>query len=224
MAATRFYLPSTGAAAVNPAFGAWDDLTNGSPDRIACVTTRISSAMTNKGITEPTGSNQNMIQRQYVSAAIPAQTITGTVKGSIKCFTDDLAGDYRSQVLIRVVSNDGTTFRTPNLIDFDNSAITNEWNLTTAQTRSFPKGTPPITFNVNSVVASANDRIVIEIGNRHGTGQNGFGTIVFGDNAAADLAENETDTSTNNPWMEFSQDLFAGGGGAARRLLLLGVK
>ncbi len=207
--ATRFYQPSSGAAAVSPAFGAWDNVASGSPDRLRCVTAKSNTALTNKTHTEPAVSNQNLLLRQFVSDAISAQTITGTVKGIIRAFTDDLAGDFMAQVLLRVVSNDGGTFRSPNLIDFNNGALSNEFNMTTLQSRSFPRGTPPITFTVNSVVASANDRIVLELGVRHGLSGNGVSTLNFGDpTGSADLSETETDVDADAPWFEFSQDLF----------------
>ncbi len=44
---TRFYLPSTGAAAVSPSFGGGWNVTTGG-DRLACVVSRIGSAQTSK--------------------------------------------------------------------------------------------------------------------------------------------------------------------------------
>ncbi len=74
---TRFYLPSTGAAAVSPSYAAWAD-TGQAGSRLKAVTTKISSAMAGVYVASVAGGERTLI-RQYVSDPIPAQTITGTV-------------------------------------------------------------------------------------------------------------------------------------------------
>ena len=204
--AERFYLPSTGAAAVSPAYGAWGNVIVA--DRRAMVTTRISSAMTNQdAFTSDLLENASYLWRQYVSAPIPAQTITGTIKGQVRCSETD-ATDNHDRVTIRVivVSNDGGTVR-GTLLALGYYGNTNEYSIApTLTSRKIADGDA-----LSSVVAQANDRIVVEIGT-----QNSVLSIfedeplsaVFGDDSGTDLPEDETTTATNNPWVEFSQNLF----------------
>lgn len=203
--ATRFYLPASGAAAVLPAFAAWLQTTGAS--QLKCVTTKINTALVSRVIVENAATG-NLCGHMWVSDPIPAQTITGTVKGILRCLEPVALQDARAQMVARVVSNNGTTYRSPNLVSFDDSAVTNEWQLTSPLTnRKFPKGWTGSGLTVGTVVASANDRIVIELGGRV-VGGEGTVTIEVGDPTGSDCAENETGTSAFAPWIEFSQDLF----------------
>jgi hypothetical protein len=208
--ATRFYLPSTGAAAVSPAFTGWTQTTGA--DRIKCVTTKISSAMTTKTQLSADAISNDLL-RQYVSDPIVAGDITGTVKGIIRAAEAGTLQDLCPQIRIRVCSNDGSTFR-GTLIDFNNGALSNEFVVTTLTNRKYPRGWSGAGTSVSTVTAQTDDRIVIEVGWREAVaGEGANGNLRFGDAAGADLAEDETGTTDNNPWIEFSADLFAGGGG-----------
>lgn len=205
--ATRFYLPVSGAAAVSPTFGGgttWT-VTTGA-DRIRCVTTKSSTALTSKTITETNAAQGNSLGRQYVSDAISAGDITGTVKGIIRCSESSTDVNANSQVVIYVVSNDGATVR-GQLIAFDNSALSNEF-ATTLTNSKFPKAWSGAGKSVTTVTAQANDRIVIEVGTRTSGGEDGSGVLNLGDTGATDCAEDETGTAANVPWIEFSADLF----------------
>ncbi|HEX4611490.1 MAG TPA: hypothetical protein VH092_25070 [Urbifossiella sp.] len=202
---TRFYLPSTGAADASPGFDAGWEYT-AAADRLKCVTTKISSSMTSKTGTETSSTaNEDILVRQYVSDPIGAQTITGTVKGQIRAQESGSSGDQRAQVVIKVVSNDGSTV-TGTLLAMDTSALSNEF-ATTLTNRKFPKGSSGA--SLSSVAANSGDRIVIEIGARKGdaSSTNFVATLSFGDNSGTDLAEDEVTTTANNPWIEFSQTL-----------------
>lgn len=204
--ATRLYLPSTGAAAVSPAFGAWDATSEA--DRLKMVTTRISSAMAIKSITESlTAIDGKSLWRQYVSDPIPAQTITGTIKGQLRTSEENaLLNHDRVTIIVKVVSNDGATLR-GTLLTLGFYGATNEYTLETTRTnRKIADGDA-----LSSVVAQANDRIVIEIGTQPSTiplATDELVNAVFGDDSGTDLAEDESTTAANNPWIEFSQDLF----------------
>jgi hypothetical protein len=205
--ATRFYLPSTGAAPVNPAFNtSWDE--SGSADRLKCVVTKINSAMTDKTVAKGTGATRALV-RQYVSDPIAAQTIAaGTVKGQVRCL-ESAANDNLDLVplLIRVCSNDGSTFRSPAIIALGDYAAALEF-ATTLTNRKIADGD-----TTSSVDAQDGDRIVIEIGEKNsGTGSSVSGTFSFGDNDTTDLAEDTTTTTTNNPWIELSSNIVFGVG------------
>ena len=196
--ATRIYLPSTGTNAVSPAFGGWGDTTTGAPDRIRCVTKKIGTTMIGESFTSGGGGpgNTTYLNRQYVSDPIAAQTISGTVKGQVRG-TDNTATVY-SAILIRVVSNDGSTVRgtllalTAGANDYP-AALTNRYT--------------PASTALAAVTAQNGDRIVIEIGISKTAGGAKVISQSFGDDSATDLPENETETLAYNPWIEFSQNI-----------------
>jgi len=195
-AATRFYLPSSGAAEVSPPFdAAWDD--TASADRMRCVTRRLGTAMTDKTI-DGAWVTYGICNRQYVSDPIAAQTISGTVKGQLRGYEESTNTDAYSSIVIKVVSNDGSTVRGTLLAKTDGS---NEYPTGTLTNRYTPASTA-----ISSVVAESGDRIVIEVGWQKGWRRR-MVTQSFGDNSGTDLAENETETNANNPWIEFSQDI-----------------
>ena len=66
----------------------------------------------------------------------------------------------------------------------------------------------PKSQNINLVTAESGDRIVIEIGVRRDTMVSKITQQSFGDNSATDLTANDTtETTANNPYIEFSQDI-----------------
>ena len=206
--ATRFYLPSSGAAGATPSVSGWDATTG--YDRIKCVTSKSNSSHANKATAANTGQNLNFLARQYVSDPIGAQTITGTVKGIVLAFQSASTAGHANQLRIRVCSNDGSSF-TGTLIDFNNGAQSATHQTTTGANRKLPRDWSGAGQSVTQVVANANDRIVIEIGARgFVNGESGeTSTFDFGDlTSDTDCAENETDTAANAPWIEFSQNLF----------------
>jgi len=207
--ATRFWLPNTGAAAVSPSFTGWTNTTGA--DRIKCVTTKISSTMTTKTYSiEDTGAPYNDLWRQYVSDPLSAQTISGTVKGIIRCAENITNVTGYPQIRIRVCNQAGDSF-TGTLLDFNNNAVSNEFAVgATLVNRKFPRNWSGAGTSLSSLAINANDRLVIEIGFRQDANNEGAETCSasFGDDAGSDLAEDETSSTANNPWLEFSQDLF----------------
>lgn len=202
--ATRFYLPSTGAADVSPAYthqATWNDSAGG--DRLKCVTTKISSAMASKTVASAIAAGQRCLWRQYVSAPINAQTIAvGTIKGTVRVLEsaiNDNVDNISCKVI--VVSRDGGTYR---------GAI---WNLgegvavlefaTSLTNRRVADGDATL-----AVTAQQGDRIVIELGYRTST----TGTSIsasgnFGDDSATDCADDQTGTAANNPFVELSGNI-----------------
>lgn len=200
---TKFYLPSTGAAPVSPAFNtSWDE--NASADRLTCVTTKIASAMTSKTVAKGTGATRALV-RQYVSDPIAAQTLAGSavLKGQVRCL-ESAVNDNLDLVpsCIRVVSNDGNTYRSPDVIALGDNALANEF-ATSLTNRKILDGDLS-----TAVTASQGDRIVIEIGEKNSaTGTSVSGSFSFGDDSATDLPEDTTTTAANNPWVELQNDI-----------------
>ena len=200
---TRFYFPSTGAAAVSPAFsGDWER--NADADRLRCVTARIVSAMTNKTSSEAvTTSPYDVLTRQYVSDQLQAQTISGTVKGQIRTMESAAAADFMRAIVIKVVSGDGGTVRGTLLSHFPVALTASEYPTIMAN-RYFPSS-----LALSSVAAQKGDRIVIEVGTRafNTLSTSYTATHNFGDNSDADLPEDESTVAAYNPWIEFSQNI-----------------
>lgn len=214
--ATRFYFPSTGAATVTPAFGSgWGTTTNAT--RLKAVKTRISSAMAFvDGVGTVATDNQLLRQFIYEAETLSAQTFGGTVKGqarmsgsntSIGCLALRIAavspdGSSVTEILGIVSSSDSTT---PPFENADNS------------NRRFETGSNTFSITVPAVGVTAGHYLFFEVGYRDQSA-NGtrFASIIFGDNSGTDLAEDETTTTANNPWLEFTMDIAFGGGSSAR--------
>jgi hypothetical protein len=205
--ATRIYLPSTGTPPISPAASATWNAFVGSRRRRA-VLTRIGSAMsTGWTALDDSASTLNFALGQWISDPLAVQTITGTFKAYMRCSETGTAGDFKSQIIIRVLSLDGTTVRGTLYGGDTGNTLTSEW-ATTLTNRSFPRvALSPVT--VTNVTTQANDRLCIEMGVRilntaHPT--NVTAEIIAGDDSATDLPEDETTTAANNPWIEFSHN------------------
>lgn len=206
-AATRFYLPSTGTPDISPSTdGSWE-LTTGFIRR-DLVRTKISSTeLIQSTAHDSSNGTDDVLIAQYISEALPAGDISGTVKGVTKARETNSAADLRTQVNIRVVSSDGTTVR-GTLLSHDTGTLASEWS--TSSTLS--SRLVPVALRSNAlttVSAQENDRIVIEIGyRRHALVSTSYtGRLYFQDNAS-DLPESDSDATTGDPWIEFSQDIF----------------
>lgn len=197
--ATRFYLPSSGAAAVSPAFHAdWDNTADAT--RIKCVTTKSSTAMATTQYRDNNNADQDHLIHQWVSDPIAAQTIAAsqTIKIQMRCLELDLAYNQVLSWGVRVFSNDGATER--------GVVIAVQRDGTEMATTLINRGD---SGSSSEVVAQANDRIVIEIGT--GGDPQGGGNhdvdIRIGDNDATDLPEDDSTTNDNNPWVEFANTI-----------------
>lgn len=224
-AQTRVYLPSSGAAAVSPSFNAgWED--TGGADRLAlAVASGGATAQTGKTVTDSNNTTDtDQVARQYVSPPLNgAQTISGNVKGQIKVSESSNAQNAASEIVAYIVSNDGSTVRGV-LLDFYTGILSSEFS-TSVVNRKFPRSAAsPVTLS--SVSAQDCDRLVIEIGSRnYSTGTGATQTYTFGDDSASDLAENETQSTVADPWVEFSGTIAFRAEGAcaagARRVIVV---
>lgn len=210
--ATRFYLGTGDVApdggAIVPTFDAsWEQTT--SAVRARMVPFKRNSAFANLAIAETSASGTfDFLFRQYISDPLNAATITGTVKGIIRCLESAADADFRAQMLIKVMSRDGTS-TTGTLLAHDASALTSEFDAATLTNRKYPLAWAGAGTALGSVAAAQGDRLVIEVGIRahNVTSSSRTGTLRFGEASASDLAEDETSTTDDNPWIEFSQDL-----------------
>jgi hypothetical protein len=208
--ATRLYLPSTGTPAISPAFAAGWEQTG---DAVRRVSRRepINSARTDSTVTNAGGAtDRDVLIAQYVFGPVGAQTITGTVKGYIGAREQNADADMRSQIVMRVCSADGSTFR-GTLLDFDTAALSSEFNTVAGyESRALIRGGAQ---SVTSVAAQEGDYVVIEIGYRAHANTTRFGGLRTGDattgtGSGGDVPENEVSStnSTSRGWVEFSHD------------------
>ena len=216
--ATRFYLPSTGNAAVTPTPSAgWEDISGYVSRR--CVTTKIGSAMTTFSFVDADETSKDCLLLQYVSDPITAQTIgTSPATITMRCKERATSCNMNMSVYIAVVSGDGTTVRG---VIHAQSRGTSEFSALALVDRF---RTPAVT----SVDALEGDRIVIEIG---GGGDPGAGSdhdfdMSFGDDSSTDLTADGTDADADNPWIEFPDTItFVSAGGSTKisKMMLMGV-
>jgi hypothetical protein len=207
---TRFYFPSSGAAAVSPAFDSlWD--TTSAAVRLKLTHPKGSTSSVGSG-TLTDGGLTGVVDTaayQFVSDPIVAGAISGTFTLVMNAAQGGGAMDGYLQTCIRVVSNDGTTVRgtlfagqTFTTVSA-NSADPN-FELGTIDNRAIP-GT------LSSVTAQAGDRLVVEVGWRTCNTSNALQNANFraGEGTATDLqgVNNGTGGTTDNPWVEFSQTI-----------------
>jgi hypothetical protein len=197
--ATRFYLPSSGAAAISPAYTAgWEDQTIAA--RLPTSTTKASSAMTTVSFTDANAANRDVLFRQYVSAPLAGQYIAAQAM-KIQMRVKQRAADCNLFLTwnIKVVSNDGTVVRGTvvnmrrDTTEAEPTAITNRQD----------------TLTSTAVTAHSGDRLVIEVGlgGDPATGSDHDSDMSIGDDNGTDLPENNSATAANNPWVQFTNDL-----------------
>jgi hypothetical protein len=159
------------------------------------------SSLLNTALTAQGTSGNDTLLGQFLTDPLDVnQTITGNFKGQAR-FLESAAGlDARSQVLIWVVKPDGTSRGT--LLAMSAAALASEFGTALAN-RRIPVGG---SVALGSVAALAGDRIVIEVGARQHATLGGTFQMSMG-YAATDLAEDDTTTTANAPWFEFSQNI-----------------
>lgn len=206
-AATRFFFPLDTASPItpNPAFGSgWTSSSSGV--RRAMVLTKGSSAITTGQTISLSGTaNDKNADRQYVSDPLAgAQTISGTVKGQLMvrefATTDNVD---QISILLRVVSNDGTSVTCSAVLALGNYAVAGEFiNNATLRNKKIADGDTITSCNAND-----GDRIVLEIGFSNTTsGTTPQAAAKWGENAT-ELPEDETQTTDGAGWFEFSATL-----------------
>lgn len=151
--------------------------------------------------------------RQFVSEPLPyAMTITGKVMGIIRCIESAVAANNTLAFSIRACSNDGATIRTPALLAItasDSTADPYEMGRTTATASAFYDSAENCYHTLTACTISAGDRIIVEIGWRQGsTSPTRTAGIVCGDDSANDLPFQSINTVADNPWIQFTADLF----------------
>lgn len=197
LAATRFYLSNSLTSGIAPAFNAGWNVTTGA-NRYMMKTVKDGSTLASRTTSSGQAAVAKFLMHQWISVPLAAQTLNGTFTGQIR-FNQSSTTSTTGQGFgyIRLFKADGTlrteisTFTTTNLT-------------TTLTNRTCTSGMVD-----PGIAISAGDRIVVEIGWNYSVGTNTTrtGTGSFGTSPATDLAVDNTTTTANCPWIEFSQTL-----------------
>ncbi len=213
---TKFYFPSYGFSAIKVNYDPYWDDTHRSIQRVDLVTVPIHSPMVEITTYDRCTSNpdgRNILVRQYISAPLAQQLIAGVFEGHFQTTGAGFDTQFFSQVIVKVVSNDGSIVRGI-LYDGDEEAnphmisLPDTW-VNTLTNRFFPRGSVyPILLT--PVQTQLNDRLVIELGYR--SLRSSFAihqaSMRFGDNGIGDLPSDQVNTSNNlNPWCSFSNSI-----------------
>lgn len=218
---SRLYYATTTPAISPTQSASWNITTSFARGQLSSA--KRNTAITTKTLTKTAADvhDQNRLLLQFVSRPLKAQTITGTIKGQILATEQATALGLHSQVIVRVLSNDGSTV-TGTLyagVTTTGEGInpTSEWVSATPTNSAMPRGGATA---LSSVTVTDRDRLVVELGYRVGgtITSNFSGSLLYGDFGTVDLPEDETDTDTTKvPWIEFSQTLLFYDDGRARR-------
>jgi hypothetical protein len=204
----RIYLPSTGAPAVSPTFGAvWED--NDQGDRIAAVFTRGSTAMTNHTSNEETADVTAIdhLNRQYV-IQIGAQTVSGVLQCNARSFESNGAANAHAVLYAWLADSEGAS-TSEVLLDTTGVATDTDEFAGGTEARNYPRKGD--THTTTSQTAANNDHVIVEFGAFHNNTASNARThqTVFGDTSATELERDDANTVDNHPWCDFLGGLAA---------------
>lgn len=199
-AQTTFYLEATGAAnGPNGAFSTWTN--TASAIRVPCYKTGFKQATTIASTSfavDNSSSTATTCYGQFVSPALNAQTISGTVTGYARMNLNNVTGaTCQSRIKITVIDRTGAVVAT--LLAITSGAS----NLTTTLTSYQIANAAALT----SYACANGDRICIEIGIGRSAGTTSrTGTVSFGSSSATDISAAGS-TTANNPVVTFSGNI-----------------
>jgi len=197
----RMYFEGTGSSAISPTFGSWT-VTTGAIRRPLTITDNNTSAF--QATANITANNQTALAGQFVSVSTVASnvTITGTVRGQVRCLASSaFSTTAYTTVLIRVISSGGTVRGT--LLNTLSTGAGGS-NITDA---TYTNRYTPASTAMTSVSAQTGDYVVVEVGVTlisSGAFPRNY-TFPFQTLSGSDLPVNETATSGNS-WIEFAFD------------------
>ena len=202
--ATRFYFHGGSfVPSISPAYDSEWDRVNNAVRRLMSPSKLASISGTYSDLEGTSTSPYDILARQLISRPLKAQTISGTVKGQLRCSESNAAADMCAALVIKVVSGDGSVVR-GTLLRYFPANLTSEYS-TSLTNRYFPPET-----SVTPVTAQEGDVLVIELGTR------AFNTSItqyifylhfLDDPNIGDLPVDQTTQTELCPWIEFSADI-----------------
>lgn len=209
----RYYLPSSGAAAHNPAWsGAW---TAHEAFQYAAVTSKSSSAHAARVAPNyPADTQQTVGAIQYVTAAVAADhewTTADAIELQGLCDKSDNCTTAYLYLIVRVFNADCSSVVGTLFAGAGPTSCNAAWP---GQNRALVAGGGHVHVQ-NAVSMSAGDHVVIEIGfdEISTVAWNGC-SFEAGDDQASDYPVNETDAGQDHdPWIEFTMEEAGGDAG-----------
>lgn len=213
-AQTRFYLASTGTAPATPSgWLGWTDTTLANATPLPMSTTKANTSMTTDSFAPASGNPRTSANLRWVSPALAAQTIDGTVGGVMKVREDNNSLSATLAIGIKVIQADGSDRGTLLAVSASDDATTVPPEMPgtaagSAATRKFLDSAEDDSITLSSVSVTAGDYLVIEVGARTTAGTGGRSAyFTFGDNAGTDYPLADGDTDVENPWVEFTDTI-----------------
>ena len=198
--ARKFYFSSSAVPSIAPAFDSgWADTAQAVVRTMPIAAD--SSAMVVKNYDNvPIVSSRLMYQ--FISPAIAAQTITGTMQFVIKSFAN--GGSMSWTFRVRVLSGDGLTVRGTLISLSMTVASGTPFNTVTFGTISNVNGGA---FSITSTDAQDGDVIVVEMGLLNGNLSTDDAQAQIGADGGSDYTFTNAQTTDLNPWVNFSQTI-----------------
>jgi hypothetical protein len=201
----RLYMPGSTAAPVSPVANSaeWTDL--GAANRKllhVLVDNAEVVTYTSWAASDP---NDEILDRIYVSDKLIAQTITGPVKMQLQTFHPSASTLILGSLELYVVNQAGTTVR-GTLLSLMNCIPNTTFNSTTKRNKTWLDGSQA----VSSLTVQNGDRLVLKIGFRdsHAGGSPDGSSVYVTSTTSGDLPEDETNTDSKNPWIEFTNKVY----------------
>lgn len=200
--ATRFYLPATAAVtAISPDPDAgWEDITFMA--RAILRAAKIGDTLATVAVDDASNANRDVLFRQYVSFPLSVgQTITGGQALEAQCRVLEVTTGNNMFFALGIRVLNGTTVQ-KTVLDVTRDA-------TEASATDLTNRRLTATSAATNYTTVFGDRLVIEIGmGGDPTGANHHDSSMrLGDSAVGDLAEDDTSTADNNPWVELTDTL-----------------
>lgn len=208
--ARRFYIDGAAAGAISPAYEAvWN--TSASAVRRQGKDVKGASAKADVTIAEAvTTNNYDVACVQVVIGPLGTGVLHGGWRAQVRCAESSANLNAIVQYTVKVCRPDATV-RAVAYAGHANTANTNEFG-TTAANRRFPRLN--LTRALTSTAYCEGDYLVVELGYRanNTSGTSMSGTLRIGE-SATDFAENDTTTTDNCPWIEFTEGVRLSGEG-----------
>lgn len=205
--ATRLYFGNGKTHSFTPTFGAgWHRTTDA--DRRMFYPFKQASAMANRNIITSSGEAVSFCMgRQYLSDPMKEMTLSGTAKGQVRGIESN--GGLNATVAVRIAkcATDGSgVVEILAIAASDNTAATPpEFPTASLTNRQLQDAAESASLTLASTTINNGDRLIVELGIRESnTTANRNADLSLGDDSATDLAEDNTTTTANNPWIEFS--------------------
>lgn len=201
---TRLYFHTTTASDVNPATGSWGEI-GGALRRKLFLATEINDALA-LGTRHDWAAGVTQLDRQYVSNPMEAGiSFSGvTVKLQLAAREFNNGDNSTSRMAMYIFSRDGATLRQTLLAIGQYGPATELLNNVSLRNKTYADG-DTVTGTYTTV---AGDRLVVEIGYADAAGATPEGQARYGaPDGTADHGENETETTSLVPWVNFSNTI-----------------